>query len=39
MSTPRSRNSGHALGWADFDGDGNDELVVGRHSSSRRFRS
>ena len=20
---------GHALGWADFDGDGNDELAVG----------
>jgi len=24
-----SLNQAHALGWADFDGDGNDELIVG----------
>ena len=25
---------GHALGWADFDGDGNDELAVGWRDKS-----
>ena len=27
-------NQGHALGWADFDGDGRDELVAGHREAS-----
>jgi hypothetical protein len=27
-------SAGHALGWADFDGDGNDELAVGWREGS-----
>ena len=31
---------GHALGWADFDGDGNEELAVGwRRGEARSSRS